>query len=1317
MNETETPESNTTETPVNETETPESNTTETSVNETETPESNTTETSVNETETPESNSTETPVNETETPESNTTETPVNETETPKSNSTETPVNETETPETNETETPRANDSDIQAQATNGTVEAALSGSVSITSVNTTVYDVPVDSIASGQPVSVTVDYSLSGQSSYEIWIYEEDVTELSDEQLASKTVTSDSGETTIRVPGDELDDAASDESFTDPGVELRAVVLRGFLKDDIESTSVNKGRTSSTIYLADDSVETPVVEGDTTRVTLFGWGSDTFAGWELREDDLLSNPLVASGSARTNSSGYFEQDVQYTPSEYRSGVGDPPIEIYAASDDSSDTTRQFTVGVTESDDPPVIDDISFDPSVPNPDDRNGNNGETVTMTASASDDNRIRSYDWDVDGDGQYEYSGESIDIVYRDGGDYDVTLRVTDSSGQSVTEGETLHVNRRPYPRIDGPGSVVSAPAGGSATVTLDIYDSMDPDGNIDYSGTTWVVAGIDGTDFATETYTDRGGELRLDLPAGDYRVEAYVEDDNGFRALTNRVGESVEFEVNARPSVAASGPNEVNEGRSFTLQASGSDDNGDSLSYSWTQTSGPGTAEGSGSSVTFEAPEIDSSSRQLTFEVTADDGHATASDTVTVTVQNTNAQPTAELAATPTEIDEGQSVTLDASGSSDPDGTSLSYAWEVVSAPTSDAPTPSGANGDVTLTTPGEYTYEVTVTDRGGKSDTATVTVSVADVNPAPTASLTASSSTIDEGQSVTLDASDSSDPEGEQLAYSWRVLSAPAGDAPTPSGASGSVTLATPGEYTYEVTVTDRDGDGKSDTDTVTVTVADVNPTPTASLTASPSAIDEGQSITLDASDSSDPEGEALTYSWEVVSAPVDNAPTPSGSGGDVTLTTPGEYTYEVTVTDRGGDGKSDTATVTVNVGDVNEAPTAEVEAFPSTIDEGQSVTLDASDSSDPEGSRLTYDWRVQSAPVDNAPTPSGSGGDVTLTTPGEYTYEVTVTDRSGDGKSDTATVTVNVGDVNKAPAASVTASPDEVRVGSDVTFDATDSSDPEGEQLAYDWEVVSAPTSDAPTPSGASGSVTLTTPGEYIYEVTVTDRGGDGKSDTATVIVTVSNETGTTVDLRSDSVATTGQRTNVSVVVQQATDGVRSYDVTLYVSNASVAAVEDVSFAGDPQFSNANVSDGGTSVRVTAGAANTADNGSVVIANVTLLADAAGTTDVRATVQALGDENNDAYVVTAVNNTTVTVESGPPAIGSDRNSPTDPDDDGVYEDVNGDGEFNVIDVSALFDNRNDAAVQEHGRFFDFNGDGAFNVIDVSALFDQL
>jgi hypothetical protein len=59
------------------------------------------------------------------------------------------------------------------------------------------------------------------------------------------------------------------------------------------------------------------------------------------------------------------------------------------------------------------------------------------------------------------------------------------------------------------------------------------------------------------------------------------------------------------------------------------------------------------------------------------------------------------------------------------------------------------------------------------------------------------------------------------------------------------------------------------------------------------------------------------------------------------------------------------------------------------------------------------------------------------------------------------------------------------------------------------------------------------------------------------------------------------------------------------------------------------------------------------------------------------------------------------------------PTDPDDDSRYEDVNGDGTFNIVDVQALFANRNDEDAVGNPAF-DFNGDGVVNVNDVQALF---
>ncbi|QIO24603.1 malectin domain-containing carbohydrate-binding protein [Haloarcula sp. JP-L23] len=71
-------------------------------------------------------------------------------------------------------------------------------------------------------------------------------------------------------------------------------------------------------------------------------------------------------------------------------------------------------------------------------------------------------------------------------------------------------------------------------------------------------------------------------------------------------------------------------------------------------------------------------------------------------------------------------------------------------------------------------------------------------------------------------------------------------------------------------------------------------------------------------------------------------------------------------------------------------------------------------------------------------------------------------------------------------------------------------------------------------------------------------------------------------------------------------------------------------------------------------------------------------------------------------------------GPGPIGDFENAPTDPDGDGKYEDVNGDGSVNVGDAQALFANSDDPVVQDNVEAFDFNEDGSVNVGDAQALF---
>ncbi|MFC5970386.1 malectin domain-containing carbohydrate-binding protein [Halomarina salina] len=78
---------------------------------------------------------------------------------------------------------------------------------------------------------------------------------------------------------------------------------------------------------------------------------------------------------------------------------------------------------------------------------------------------------------------------------------------------------------------------------------------------------------------------------------------------------------------------------------------------------------------------------------------------------------------------------------------------------------------------------------------------------------------------------------------------------------------------------------------------------------------------------------------------------------------------------------------------------------------------------------------------------------------------------------------------------------------------------------------------------------------------------------------------------------------------------------------------------------------------------------------------------------------------------------TGDDGPGPVGEFTSPPTDPDGDGVYEDVNGDGSFTVSDVQAFFQNFEDGVVQANEDAFDVNGDGSVTISDVQALFVAL
>ena len=289
-------------------------------------------------------------------------------------------------------------------------------------------------------------------------------------------------------------------------------------------------------------------------------------------------------------------------------------------------------------------------------------------------------------------------------------------------------------------------------------------------------------------------------------------------------------EDSTNHAPVASAVSDESATVGDMVTLDGSGSSDpDGDSITYAWTQSDSTGISvtlsDATAASPTFTAPTVDTSGTVITFQLTVTDQNNSA-DTADVAV-TINRKPTAVASADVSIATEGDTVTLDGTGSSDPDGGSaITYAWtqtdstgytaKIANAAASKtkATIPDVDENDVTLT------FRLTITDESGGQATSDVSINV---NRKPVADAGSDQSVV-EGAMVTLYGSGSSDPEGSSLSYAWAQTS---GTTVNLTGATTdtltftapSVTAST--YLTFQLTVTDNDGGQGTDTVKVYVT----------------------------------------------------------------------------------------------------------------------------------------------------------------------------------------------------------------------------------------------------------------------------------------------------------------------------------------------------------------------------------------------------------------------------------------------------------------------------------------------------------------
>jgi len=438
------------------------------------------------------------------------------------------------------------------------------------------------------------------------------------------------------------------------------------------------------------------------------------------------------------------------------------------------------------------------------------------------------------------------------------------------------------------------------------------------------------------------------------------------------------------------------------------------------------------------------------------------------------------------------------------------------------------------------GAETVQYTLTDSAGGGDTATATFTVNNVQDAPVAQADSANTTEDTQVTVNVLANDS-DVDGDTLS----ITAANSGNGAV-SFAGSNITFTPAQNFNGPalVSYTITDGNGNSDSANLTVDVQADNDAPVAANDSANTNEDTNVIVDVLANDS-DVDGDTLSVTAVSASAGAASV----NANGDVLYTPPADFNGPVTLnyTVSDGNGGTDSASVSVTVNAVNDAPVANPDS--GTANEDTTVTIDVlTNDTDVDGDTLS---------ITDATSPNGSvtfsGNNITYTPTADFNGATTVTYTISDGAGGTAsgTVTINVSNINDAPVASddsATTNEDTAVVINVLANDTDIDND------ALSVSSVSATNGSAVVNGG--GNVVFTPAADYNGSATVTYTvtDGNGGSDNASVSVSIAAVNDNPI--ANPDTASVNEDESVSINVL-ANDTDVDGD-TLSVANASVTA---------------------------------------------------------------------------------------------------------------------------------------------------------------
>lgn len=464
-------------------------------------------------------------------------------------------------------------------------------------------------------------------------------------------------------------------------------------------------------------------------------------------------------------------------------------------------------------------------------------------------------------------------------------------------------------------------------------------------------------------------------------------------------------------------------------------------------------------------------------------------ATDEVLITISSGGLAPIANAGPDQSVEDDNEddlaTVTLDGSLSEAVAAPIVGYKWFL-----NDTELASGINPTIELST-GIHTIILEVTDQDELTATDEVIITVIDPdNIAPIAQAGEDQTINDEDGDdlveVSFDGSGSTDTDGTIVQYLWKANGEEIG-----TQVSFNTSLST-GNYVIELIVTDDDG--TTGVDSLSLTIVDPdNYAPVAEAGADVFVIDSDfdgvEEISLDASASSDQDGNIVSYTWTEDGVVLG---TEAQLQNSFSL---GEHNIMLEVVDDDGVTSTDQVIVTVN-----QLPVAAAGDNQTVVDTdgngSEQVVLDASGSSDQDGSITAFSWAYNDTVI-------GTEASISYTFDvGVHDVILTITDNYGSVASDDVTIFISSTD-NDAPIADAGA---DISLYADVgaselsiQLDGTASSDSDGYIYSYRW--LDGQTELA---TGSNPEVSFTV-GTHELQLEVTDN--EGAKDYDNLIVTV------------------------------------------------------------------------------------------------------------------------------------------------------------------------------------------------------------------